>query len=267
MHICKFCGNKFEKGNQLGGHIVRCSLNPNFKKIIRKNKVQKHLIKLKCIVCNNEYEIELSEKDIKLEKYRKTCSNHCAHILQAKNVDKTKKNKLISKSLTRNYCKIKYCENCCKIINTELRGHNTKFCSDECKKTYTSKKISQKIKGKTGGLRINSYKKYKSGWFKNIHCDSSWELAFVIYCLDHNINIERNTQFFEYVYKDKKYKYYPDFIVNNKLYEIKGYESEKDKEKRLQHPNVIVIDKNNISKYLDYVINKYGKNFIELYNK
>ena len=53
----------------------------------------------------------------------------------------------------------------------------------------------------------------------------------------------------------------------NKLYEIKGYESEKDKEKRLQHPNVIVIDKNNISKYLDYVINKYGKNFIELYNK
>ena len=27
------------------------------------------------------------------------------------------------------------------------------------------------------------------------------------------------------------------------------------------------IYKNNISKYLDYVINKYGKNFIELYNK
>ena len=39
MHICKFCGKKFEKGNQLDGHIVRCSSNPNFKKIIRKNKV------------------------------------------------------------------------------------------------------------------------------------------------------------------------------------------------------------------------------------
>lgn len=44
MHICKFCGKKFEKGNQLGGHIVRCSSNPNFKKIIRKNKVQDYVI-------------------------------------------------------------------------------------------------------------------------------------------------------------------------------------------------------------------------------
>lgn len=28
--------------------------------------------------------------------------------------------------------------------------------------------------------------------------------------------------YFEYEYNNKKYKYYPDFLVNNELYEIKG---------------------------------------------
>lgn len=28
MHICKFCNKEFEKGIQLGGHIIRCPLNP-----------------------------------------------------------------------------------------------------------------------------------------------------------------------------------------------------------------------------------------------
>ena len=141
---------------------------------------------------------------------------------------------------------------------------SSKFCCDECRKIYLSN--NAKIHN-VGGLKINSYKKYKSGTYHNIHCDSSWELAFIIYCEDHNINVKRNTKCFEYIYNDKTFKYYPDFNVNGTLYEIKGYENDKAKEKHKQYPNIIYLDKEKIKPYIDYVINKYGKNYVELYDK
>lgn len=32
----------------------------------------------------------------------------------------------------------------------------------------------------------------KSGWYNGIYCDSSWELAYVIYHIDNNLPIIRN---------------------------------------------------------------------------
>ena len=58
--------------------------------------------------------------------------------------------------------------------------------------------------------------------YKNIWCDSSWELAFVIYHLDNNFTIERNKLGLDYNYNNKDRKYFPDFIVDNIYYEIKG---------------------------------------------
>lgn len=72
---------------------------------------------------------------------------------------------------------------------------------------------------------------------------------------------------FEYEYNNEKFKYYPDFILENGTYiEIKGYLDSKNKAKINQFKNkLIVIDKKTINTYLNYVINKYGKNFVELY--
>jgi len=84
-----------------------------------------------------------------------------------------------------------------------------------------------------GGLR-KGCGRGKKGWYKGFWCDSSWELAFVIYNLDFNNKIERNDKFFDYIYEGKNYKYYPDFILNNEYVEIKGYENEKSKEKKRQ---------------------------------
>jgi len=64
----------------------------------------------------------------------------------------------------------------------------------------------------------------KSGWYKGYYCDSSWELAYVIYNLEHNIcNFIKNTSDkFEYEYKNEKHFYIPDFKFDDGHYvEIK----------------------------------------------
>lgn len=107
------------------------------------------------------------------------------------------------------------------------------------------------------------------GWYKGFWCDSSWELAFVIYNLDHGIKFERNLQGFEYKFNDIISKFYPDFILNDGTYiEIKGWFDDRTKEKISQFKNpLLIIGKNNIKPYLDYVHSKYGRDFINLYDK
>ena len=134
------------------------------------------------------------------------------------------------------------------------------------------KKISESMKKNpmSGGLRKGSGRG-KKGWYKGYWCDSSWELAWVIYSLDHNIKFERNNTGFVYLYKGKKRKYYPDFISNKIYFEIKGrrkYEEmdDIDKEKISQFKKELkVLYSKDIDPYLKYVKNKYGENFISLY--
>lgn len=108
----------------------------------------------------------------------------------------------------------------------------------------------------------------KKGWYKGIFCDSTWELAYVVYCIDHNIKIERNKTYFEYEYNGDIHKYLPDFVVDEKLIEIKGWKDSKWKIKENKFKDKIkIIDKNEIGKYIDYVIQTYNcKNLFELYD-
>lgn len=136
------------------------------------------------------------------------------------------------------------------------------------KKKYCSKLCSYKspLMHKFGGLTVGS-SRGKSGWYKGYWCDSSWELAFVIYNLEHNIKFERNKRFFEYGYLGKIHKFFPDFILNGIIIvEIKSYIDERSEAKINSVKDIIVLTKKNgIEKYLEYVINKYGKHFINLY--
>lgn len=68
--------------------------------------------------------------------------------------------------------------------------------------------------------------RFKYGSYNGIRCDSSWELAFVLYHLDHNIAIVRCNEYF--TYKDNRgtnHLYFPDFVINGIYYEIKGWKS------------------------------------------
>jgi uncharacterized C2H2 Zn-finger protein len=152
--------------------------------------------------------------------------------------------------------------------------------SNTLKEKYKNNEIINAFKGKThtkesikkiaaaGGPRKGSGRG-KKGWYKGYWCDSSWELAFVIYNLDHNIEFIRNTKGFDYLFNNKKYKYYPDFILNDGTYvEIKGYLDEKAKYKILAIPNLkLILGKNENKIYLDYVIELYGVDFVKLYDK
>jgi len=127
---------------------------------------------------------------------------------------------------------------------------------------------SKKKCGKGGGYKHGSGRG-KQGWYKGYWCDSSWELAYVIYNLEHNIQFIRNKEGFEYEFENKKYKYYPDFILEDGTYvEIKGYLDKKNEIKiKSFDKKLIIIDKKGIKQYIDYVVEKYGKDYIKLYNE
>ena len=119
---------------------------------------------------------------------------------------------------------------------------------------------------KNGGYRKGSGRG-KSGWYKGYWCDSTWELAWVIYNIDKGIIFERNTEGFEYTYLDKIFKYYPDFIKGGIYYEIKGFMDKKNKAKLNQFPyKLMIISSNEIDFFINYVKEKYQIGYLpELY--
>lgn len=120
---------------------------------------------------------------------------------------------------------------------------------------------------KSGGYRCGSgYGKH--GTYKGYYCDSSWELAFVVYNIEHGIEFNRNRKTFPYKFEGKTRKYMPDWIMNGEYVEIKGYWSEQWEAKLKQFPKdetLRVLTEKEIKPYLDYVIEKYGKDFVKLY--
>jgi hypothetical protein len=107
----------------------------------------------------------------------------------------------------------------------------------------------------------------KKGWYKGYWCDSSWELAWIIYNLDYNLPFVRNKKTFSYQWENKIKKYIPDFIQYDNFIEIKGYINKQVNEKIKSVPNLKVLFKKDLKIQFEYVINKYGKNFTDLYEK
>lgn len=196
------------------------------------------------------------------------CSNGCAHSFSTKN-KRLEINKKISESLQKtnliltNIRQQKYnlnpkiCPICKKAISYEKRLNKT--CGDKnC--TYEWYRIAQQKANIKRRFVENGQGRSKSGWYKGFFCNSTYELVFVIYCLDHNIKIERNTQGYEYEWDGKKHLYYPDFIVNNELYEIKGYVSSKVYAKIKAVPQKVnLLLYKDLQKYMNYVDEKYNK--------
>lgn len=117
----------------------------------------------------------------------------------------------------------------------------------------------QRMKQNSGGIRKGAGRG-KGGYYKGIWCDSTWELAWVVYSLDHDISFKRNLVGFPYEWKCECKLYYPDFILSetNEYIEIKGYMTEKDKAKLTAFPySIVVITKDLIIPYIEYVVNEY----------
>ena len=125
----------------------------------------------------------------------------------------------------------------------------------------TKRKLS-----KCGGIKKGAGRG-KHGWYKGYWCDSSWELAWIIYQLDHGVKFERNDIGFDYEFEGKKRKYYPDFRLTDGTYvEIKGWLNDMTKAKIDQFvAPLLVITGKLIEPYVKYVVCKYGVNFVEMY--
>lgn len=127
---------------------------------------------------------------------------------------------------------------------------------------------------KCGGYKKKSGRSYH-GYYKGIWCDSTYELAYLIYCLDHNIDIKRCNETFKYEYENKIHEYHPDFEVNGILIEIKGYYTElvDIKASSIIEKPYKILYYDDLQEVFEYVAITYNKknyvrknNFYELYD-
>jgi hypothetical protein len=107
----------------------------------------------------------------------------------------------------------------------------------------------------------------KKGWYCGYWCDSTYELVFVVWALDHEIPFERNTHVFHYEFGDKVLRWTPDFrLPDGTFVEIKGYLSDQALAKfAFFLPSLQVLTLAELGPMLDYVRQQYGRNLAALY--
>lgn len=116
--------------------------------------------------------------------------------------------------------------------------------------------------------------------YDGVKFDSSWELVFYTYKKDVGKNIIRSNKRIEYYYGSELHYYEPDFEIDGVLYEVKGSQFMKDGElinpfdkelnslaeaklKCCKANNVVFVLEKEIMYMMNYVLSKYGNDFIE----
>jgi len=205
---CKYCNKKISN-EQRKKHETSCPLNPvNIKYCLNCNK----------IITNREA--------------TKFCSKSCSALYTTpgrkhseETIDKIRKgNKGFLGKRTLTIVK-QECPMCGIIV--EYKTYSPKLkprktCSEECYRKLLSK-VS--IESNCGGYRENTTRG-KSGRYKGIFCASSYELIFVAYHLYIGSDIKPCKLKIPYFYNNKKHHYHPDFLIDGKIYEIKGFHTE-----------------------------------------
>lgn len=80
--------------------------------------------------------------------------------------------------------------NLCVICGSpiEYEKRTNKTCCKQCADKLLSLKAVERCSKNIHYTNVRG--RYKYGTYKGIHCDSSWELAFVMYLIDHNISLK-----------------------------------------------------------------------------
>lgn len=216
-----------------------------------------------CKRCGKTFSLLLTKKQISKNEYRKCCSEFCSHSRHQTDVTKKKIGESLtgrksprpptgvreSTSIVR-LCKEKDCDNIFK-------------CSQKSTKLYCSKECGKK---NLGGYREFSGHS-RRGYYNGIYCGSTYELAWVIYNIDHGIYFER----FSGILKGEGIKYIPDFKIGNCIFELKGIDLNGSVQKKTDLAislgyDIKVLYKKDIQYMIDYVIEKYDiKNKTKLY--
>lgn len=267
MYKCEKCNREFKKISIYTQHSKYCKLNKetieniikdyDINKISIKSISEKYNISVKIIKKHvksrghNHWSIE--NENILLNNLDKSLSQ----IIQLLHRDVSRKD--VIRKMKRMDIYDKY-----KKLNPER--YRTGLYYDEEDEKQRCEKISLNAKeNKIGG---HSYG--KNGYYKGYWCDSRYELAWIIYHLEHNIPFERNSEKFPYYMDGRKHHYTPDFIKDGIYYEIKGYVDKSVKYKIEQFPKnltLIMLYKDDLKKIFDYVFGKYGNYIENLYDE
>lgn len=292
MFTCIHCGKEFENQFALKGHLSHCVENKDKKRtresylsssrksgdtLIEKHKEyralhpEKYLLQeftCNCGKCGKEYTVNVTQEQFDKGKYKKNCSRECANSRIMSETTKRKISNSIKKhinvfgAITHSGApkrKTYICKECgkCFTIGDKRDTNGRLYCSKKCRHEWLSKN--------TGGYRKGSGVG-KSGWYKGIHCDSTWELAFLIYHLDNGLPIERCKERRKYIFDGAEHTYCPDFVTDKGVIEIKGYSSPQWEAKQKQNTDVIVLYKNDMIPYIEYAKSKYGDCLSDLYD-
>lgn len=155
----------------------------------------------------------------------------------------------------------------------------TKESKDQIKQTCIEKYGVDSI-AYVSSIREKRRAKYT---YKNINFDSSWELYLYIYFELMNENAIYHPDIgFDFTYNGENHKYFPDFKVDGTFYEVKGdqfiengvlinpFDRTQDglynaKYQCMRDNGVCLLTETDMEKYIDYVDDKYSKNFVPLF--
>lgn len=297
-YVCE-CGREFITSNSFNGHKSYCKIHHQIKgtydKMVeddknRHNKAKK-AIELKnkikdadklLIWINEKHTCEKCGK-VMTEKYGsgRFCSKSCSHSRIRTDEVKLKIKSSVNQTYNdqKNEKMISYYENpkkCCDcgvILDYEdrkkCRCQNCAIIHTHQVRSQFSKNLVDKFGGNINRYGVRGTAKY--GWYKGFHCDSSFELAYVVYSLDHNIKIDRNHEGFIYIYKNEPHRYYPDFIVDDTYIELKNYWTDQVQAKIDYFPKDLklkILYKKDINFMIKYCEDTYGKDYCSiLYDK
>lgn len=231
---CVYCNKQCKNLNSLKNHECRCKNNPNkLKTVGNPNNIYKYLEKL------HSGKIEVWNKGLTKETDKRvaTSGSKISIILKDRNNKLREQGKVPGTAPTK---------------EKEIERRN---------------KISVTMKSNpnAGGLRPKSGRG-KKGWYKGYFCDSTYELVYVIYNIDHDIKFKRCHKYYEYFYLGEKHKYYPDFeLENGTLVEIKGYKNGQTsaKLKSVNDVNIMLLTRDELVYAFDYVKNSYKYESLE----
>jgi len=243
---CPLCGEQISKSNYTK-HLRRHEKHPESFKEIRKDLVCKYCLKeFDNVRARSQHECRCSKNPNKLgpnEGFNK------------------KGRKAWNKGLNKTICK--------SLAKTSGAIARLKEARKGFKHSPETR-LKMKQNPKYGGLRRGSGKG-KKGYYKGYYCDSTFELVWTIYCLDHNINFKRCSRSYSYEYHGEKHKYHPDYeLADNTLVEIKGWHTDVVdlKIQAVTDTSIKILYKKDMEYMFNYVANNYSYEHLEdLYDK
>lgn len=224
--------NNFEKAKET--NIIKYNgISPSLNKAVKEKQ-------LSTLFNNYGVMIPMHSKEIK-EKYTNTCQKKYG----------------VSHPMKITSIKQKSKDNCEKKYNVKF-GFLLPKSRETCKEKYGVEYYTQ----------TSEFAKYhrKRISYDNITFDSSWEMIVYQYCKKYNIPFEYQPNIkFEYEYDNKKHYYQPDFLIDGKLYEVKGDQffdgdkminpfnrnldvREEAKHQCIKNNNIIILKKDDIKK-------------------